>query len=546
MQATLERYIQGNPTEKFRICWSKYPLSSLTGHKGAMKDDLIPVIVGVGQVTEKDVDPAEARSPVELMTDAVWNAMEDAGIHRNKLSLLDILVVVKGIIGTLPGVGAPGGAVRNPPKALAEAIGADKAGQYISATGGCTPQTLVAYAGKQIAKGNLRFSLFSGVEALDTMNSASTSGTHLRWDSASDSDPQMLFPDPDASTVMERAHGLFLPSHVYPLFDNALRKHYGRTIDEHQALLGKLLSPFTKVAATNPYAWFPFVRKPEEISTASSGNRYVGFPYTKLMNAMIKVNQSAAIIVTSAGFAREMGVKESRWVYLHGFAEALDHWYISNRKNYHSAPAIAKIKESALAMAGITLDDIDFFDLYSCFPSAIQITRDMLGIAENDPRPLTVTGGLPYFGGPGNNYVMHSLAAMVEKVRQYHGKKGLVTGNTWYLSKHNIGIFSTEPSRYPWHCQDSASDQAEIHAEPHPEMVNHPSGQGTIETYTVLYGRDGAPQKGIIIGRLEDNRRFIANAPQDPLLLENMTVFDPIGKTGRIRRTDKLNIFFPD
>jgi acetyl-CoA C-acetyltransferase len=261
---------------------------------------------------------------------------------------------------------------------------------------------------------------------------------------------------------------------------------------------------------------------------------------------MINVNQSAALIMTSVGHAREMGIDESRWVYLNGCADATDIWYITDRLNYFSSPAIAVAADQAMAMAGCTIEDIDFFDLYSCFPSAVQITRDMLGIHETDPRQLTVTGGLPYHGGPGNNYVMHAIAAMVEKLRNNPNKKGLVTANGWYITKHAIGIYSTEPNKMPWQREDPVSYQRNIDSQPHPESLPEPSGQGTIETYTVIYDREGEPVQGIIIGRLSGGKRFIANTPGDRNLLENMASSDALGRQGHIRQKKGLNIFSPE
>ena len=264
------------------------------------------------------------------------------------------------------------------------------------------------------------------------------------------------------------------------------------------------------------------------------------------MNAMIKVNQSAALIMTSVDNARRMGIDPSRWIYLNGCAEATDHWHVCHRINYYSSPAIAMAGKKALAMARCTIDDIGYFDLYSCFPSAVQIARDMLGVEEDDPRPLTVTGGLPYHGGPGNNYTMHAIAEMVQKLRNQPGKMGLVTANGWYITKHAIGIYSSRPNQNPWQRENPEIYQKALDAQPHPEVAEAPLGKGQIETYTVVYDRDGTPGAGIVIGRLADNRRFIAVTPRDRQLLESLTTSDPVGIWGSIRQKDRLNLFSPE
>jgi acetyl-CoA C-acetyltransferase len=170
----------------------------------------------------------------------------------------------------------------------------------------------------------------------------------------------------------------------------------------------------------------------------------------------------------------------------------------------------------------------------------------MLGIAPRDARPLTVTGGLPYFGGAGNNYVTHSIAAMVEKLRADRGKLGLVTANGWYVTKHSVGIYSTEPPQREWQRTDPKIDQTQVDAGPKPAFADAPSGAATVETYTVLFDRDGAPERGIVIGRLADKRRFIANTPTDSRTLESMTKREMVGTAGSVAPADAgINVFTP-
>jgi acetyl-CoA C-acetyltransferase len=198
-------------------------------------------------------------------------------------------------------------------------------------------------------------------------------------------------------------------------------------------------------------------------------------------------------------------------------------------------------------MAGMTIDDIAHFDIYSCFPSAVQISRDMLGIAADDSRPLTVTGGLPYFGGPGNNYVTHSIASMVDVLRTDRGSLGMVTANGWYVTKHSAGIYSTDPPRGDWVHTDPKIDQAVVEAEPHPRVIEEPSGAANVETYTVLFDRDGAPERGIVIGRTAPGGRFIANTLPERRILEPMTRHEMVGASGTVRAGgDGMNIFTPD
>ena len=315
-----------------------------------------------------------------------------------------------------------------------------------------------------------------------------------------------------------------------------------RSPSQHLKWLGEFFSPFTKVASQNPYSWFATYRSPQEIATPSDKNRFVGFPYTKYLNAVIEVDMAAAVVMTSVAKARELGIPEAKWVYLHGCGDASDIWNVSERVNYHTSPAIRAIGKSAFAMADLAIGDVAFIDLYSCFPSAVEIGAQEFGIATNDPRGLTITGGLPYFGGPGNNYVMHSIVQMADKVRGSPGKFGLVTGNGWYVTKHSAGIYSTRPTRGTWRREDPKSYQKDIDAMAHPAVVEQPQGAATVETYTVVLDRRGK-RFGIVVGRLADGSRFLAHTLDDDATLDWMMREEMLGRAGTATPGDATNLF---
>jgi acetyl-CoA C-acetyltransferase len=246
--------------------------------------------------------------------------------------------------------------------------------------------------------------------------------------------------------------------------------------------------------------------------------------------------------MTSVGKALELGIPREKWVFLHGCGDANDIWNVSERINYHSSAAIRMMGRKALSMAQKSMSDMAFIDLYSCFPSAVQIGCAELGIAEDDPRGLTVTGGLPYFGGPGNNYVMHSIVTMMAKCRAAPGRFGLVTGNGWYVTKHSIGIYSTAPFEGPWQREDPYSYQKELDAMSHPKVEEHPRGPAKIETYTVVTDRKRS-RFGIVIGRLDDGRRFLAHTPDDDATLDRMMQADMLGQTGDVAPGTGTNLF---
>lgn len=512
-------------------------------------DERTPVLIGAGQFTYRG-DPATSPTPTTLLKIAAERAAADAGLGAEGLAAIDSLVVVG---FTVDAPGSRRGAIphaTNPPASLARAIGAAPRWSAYTAMGGNTPQYVINTLAEKIARGETELALTVGAEFLGSAMKRLGKGLGFDdWKAAEDESlepAQIVLGDPRSGvSPYEARHGLDRPINIYPLFENALRARDGRSIPDHQARIGRLFAAFTEKAAENPEAWFPVRRSAEELVTVSERNRMIGFPYPKLLNAIMEVDQSAGVIIASVAKARELGVPEDRWVYLHGCADAADLWLPLDRQNFHSSPAMRLTGQRALEMAGVGLDDIALFDLYSCFPVAVEVGAEELGLSLDDPRGLTVTGGLPYAGGPGNNYVMHSVATMMQRLREKPGAFGLVTGNGWYLTKQSTGVYSTRPPQQPFEREDPAVLQRQIDALPHPEIVETPQGSGVIETYTVVHKREG-PFIAIVIGRDANGRRFCANSPSDPALLAQMEAAEQIGRKGTVSQSaDGLNIFTP-
>lgn len=497
-----------------------------------MNDERTPILVGVAQTVQRDAAPGEARGPVDMMVDCSREAAEDAGLTPSALGEIDSLGVVDVLGGQYKDVGA----------FLAERLEVRPPDLHRPPAGGNTPQYLVNRAAARIASGESRMALITGAEALASMAQASKLKKPLAWAERDGVVAGTQPPDFVGTAKWEVPYGFLLPVSTYPHFETALRAHYGHSPEFHQQYLGELFSRFSEVAATNPYAWFQKARSAKEIATETPENRFVGYPYTKYMNAHIRVDQGAALLMMSVARAKQLGVPESRWVYLHGCGDANDHWYVANRANLHSSPAIATIGRAALKMAGLTIDQIAYLDLYSCFPSAVEIGRDELGIASDDPRPLTVTGGLPYHGGPANNYVSHSIATMARKLRDDPGSFGLCTGLGWYITKHSIGIYSTAPIEKNWQREDPDQLQARVDALPSVELDLESSGAGTVESYTVIHGREGA-EKGVVTGRFANGKRFLAHTPDDPKLWEWMKTEEMVGRKGTVKTGGPTNTF---
>jgi acetyl-CoA C-acetyltransferase len=258
----------------------------------------------------------------------------------------------------------------------------------------------------------------------------------------------------------------------------------------------------------NPHAW---IRKPvtaEEISQAGPTNRMISWPYTKLMNSNNMVDQGAALILTSVEAARRLRIPNDQWVYPYAGTDAHDTYSISERAELHKSPAIRIGGARALQLAGLGIDDMDYVDLYSCFPSAVQVAANELGLPVDDPaRPLTVTGGLTFAGGPWNNYVAHSIAAMAQLLTDNPGRHGLVTANGGYLTKHSFGVYGTEPPKTEFRWEDV---QPAVDREPTRTAAVEWEGVGTVEAWTTPFDRDGQPEKAFLAVRTPDDRRALA------------------------------------
>jgi acetyl-CoA C-acetyltransferase len=476
---------------------------------GVPLDPRTPVLVGVGQVTEQP-DPGvpltQRAEPVELMASALLAAGEDSGAGDAGRSLLAAAQSLRVIVPL-------SWRYVNPGLLVADRLGIEPQELALTGIGGNNPQTVVNLTALQIAKGELEVALVTGAECIFTRLAARRDPKRpvLAWSTQSDETPRpvMLGTDRVPVTDVESSRGLDRPLRVFPLFENALRAAACETIDEHQRRVSELWARFSAVGATNPYAWSRQPRTAEEIRSVGPSNRMVSFPYPKLMNANDRVDQGAAMILCSVQRAREAGVPEDRWVFPVAGTDAHDHWFLSHRWDLRSSPAIRIAGRRALALAGVGIDDVAHVDLYSCFPCAVQIAAHEFGLSLDDPgRSLTVTGGLGFAGGPGNNYVGHSIASMAERLRGDPGALGLVTGLGWYATKHAVGVWSTTPPGTGFRHE---SPQDEVDALPQRTPAADYEGDTTIETYTVVLDRDGEPELAILSLLTQDGCRAWGN-----------------------------------
>jgi acetyl-CoA C-acetyltransferase len=518
-------------------------MSNSTNAELTGRDPRAPVLTGVGQMSERLGEPGyQRRSPADLAAGAARAALADTGADPALVAAaIDTVAGVRQFEISAPGARAPLGRSSNFPRSVAARIGATPARAILEVTGGQAPQHLVTELAGTIAAGAAEVVLICGAEAISTAERFA--GT----------DGQPDFTEHPGGSLEDRGYGLDsmvalhraapgladVPSQ-YALLENARRARLGLTRAEYAAAMGALFAPFTKVAAGNPHAAVRTVRTARELITPTGPNRLIADPYTRYLVAREKVNQGAAVVLMSAVAAERLGVARDRCVYLHGHADLRERDLL-DRADLSASPAAVMAARHALAMAWIGLGDLATIDLYSCFPVAVFNICDGLGLAPDDPRGLTITGGLPFFGGPGNNYSLHAIAETVQRCRARPGSYGFVGANGGIMSTYSAGIYSTAPAG--WHPDTSDALQADIGGWPAVALAAPAGGPGTIETWTVRHHRDGA-RTGIVIGRLAaTGQRFVARADdRDRELADLLSGGEPVGERVLVRPAGRGNL----
>jgi acetyl-CoA C-acetyltransferase len=503
-----------------------------------------PVLVGCADITDTATPFKLGRSPYDLIAQAARLALADPGA-AGLAKAIDTVAMLRSYADTSHRFATRLGSSRNPPKSIARRLGLEGCRHVYTWSGGNMPQYLVNEFAEAISRREMSAALVVGGEALRTQYGVERGGLDVSWSEDPGGEPELIGDERPAWSAHEDRHNMRAAITFFPLFENAIRAARGRSIPEHMLSMGRLMAHFAGVAANNPRATRRDGFSAERLTTVDAENRWIGFPYPRLMIANAYIDQAAALVMTSVGTAKSLGIPESKWVYLHGCADAHDHWFVSEKIDYHSSPAMRAGASRALDMAGRKLGDIEFFDIYSCFSSAVEIACAELGLAEDDPRGLTVTGGLPYFGGPGNSYVVHSICEMMRRMRAKPGSYGLVTGNGNWVTKQSHGLYSTAPIAGPWQRERPAVLQSELDALPKPAFTERPSGRAVIETYTVMHGRRG-PEFGVVVGRLDaTGERFVANTPCEAAVLESLQEREGVGRPGTVEHRDGHNTFTP-
>lgn len=457
------------------------------------------------------------------MVRALRAAAEDAGTGERLLRRADSLRCVPVIGWRYDDVAA----------IIAEDLGVQPRETVQSALiGGDGPQVLVNDTARAIAQGHIDVALLAGGEAIGSVRAAELAGQALGWrHHARQTRPTRTLEEQRAPVNQTEADaGLTLPVYMYALIEGAVRSSAARASDAHLAAIAGLWSRMSAVAACNSHAWIRRAYTPQQIATPTPDNRRVAEPYTKLLTANIRVNMATGLVMASAQAARLLRVPRERWVFVLAGAQAQDRWYATERHELARSPAIAAAASAALAHAGVTIDDIAHVDLYSCFPAAVEVAARELGLALDDAaRPPTLTGGLTFAGGPGNNYSSHAIATLVQLLRAAPDAYGLTTAVGWYLTKHALGIYGGRPPRAPFASLD-------------PEPLHPPArrsrgdylGPAVLETYTVAYDRDGAADAAILSALAPKGERIVTRSTR-PEVIDAMLSADPIAAQIELR-----------
>ena len=490
-----------------------------------LSEDRIPVIVGVGEITDRPKEIAAGLEPLTLLEEALKRAEADSGGKLlGEISSLDIVNFLSW-------------RYRDPEKQLADRLGIKPKHAYYGPVGGESPIRYLHEAAQRIARGECSVAAVCGAEAQSSATKAERAGVKLPWTPFAHDveEPKRgaAFQKPMAVKL-----GVFRPVTVYPFYEAATSAHWGQTPRQAMAESGGLWSTYSSVASQNPNAWLKRSFTSDEITTPTPDNRLIAWPYTKLMVANPTVNMGGAVLLTSLAKARDAGIAEDRLVHVWGGASAEEpRDYLIRDQFFESHPQNAVLR-AVMDLIGGDGQAFDAIELYSCFPCVPKMARRTLGLGP-DVQP-TVTGGLTFFGAPLNTYMTHAACAMVRKLR-HGGKLGLLYGQGGFVTKHHGLVLSRQPPQGPLAQDTSVQAEADRHRGAVPDFVTEARGKGKVESFTVIYGRNGEVEHGVVMLRTPANARALARVPaQDGATLAHLLNMDrtPVGSSGDIVSAD--------
>lgn len=490
-----------------------------------ISEDRIPVIVGQGEISDHPKTPSEGLEPLALMVEALKRAEKDTGAR------------LIGDIDSLDIVNLLSWRYSDPAAQLCKLLAITPKRAVYGPVGGESPIRYLHEAAQRIARGESTIAAVCGAEAQNTVNKAQKAGIDLPWTPFAHDAPAIVR-HASYQHPMAQALNVVRPITIYPFYDAASAAHYGQTPREALAESGALWATYAEVASRNSNAWLKNRFDSDAITTPTADNRLIAWPYTKLMVANPAVNQGAALIVTSLAKARAAGVSENRIVYIWGGADAAEPMDYLKRDQFYQSHAQNAVLGAAMTLAGGSGKAFDAIELYSCFPCVPKMARRTLGLGP-DVMP-TVTGGLTFFGAPLNDYMTHAACGMVRALRSGQ-QLGLLYGQGGYVTKHHALVLSPNAPNTPLAQATSVQVEADRNRGPVPEMNAEASGIGTVESFTVIYGRNGEVEHGVAILRTADGKRTLGRVTADDrATIAHLTDPDrsPVGTTGIISRAD--------
>ena len=448
-----------------------------------------PVLVGVGSVEQTLDEPGAGLDDAGLLVAAARAAVDDAGVPGGSV---DWIASTRGLTNPT-----------NPADHLAHELGA--AARTVAATAGIPQQTLLNLAFEGIRSGEIGVAIVGGADAKRRADVARRAGVELAAPPAGNAPDVDLTPTGEIVARPEIEVGAVAPVQQYALIENARRPAHGWSIDEHLDDIAGLWSSMNTVAQTNPRAAFGAPMDATAIRETRPGNRLLAWPYNKWHNSQWAVDQSAALVITSAARADELGVPRDRWVFPHVALESSQSLSLSRRRDLHRWPAMGVLGDRVAEQLGRPVAEFDHVELYSCFPAAVRVQQAELGL--DGDRVPTLSGGMAFAGGPFNNFVYQSTVPMIERLRVEPGTFGLVTVVSGLLTKPGLTVWSTEPPAEPMLVDDLVD--AATDATPVVPLDEAPQGSGRVASYTVV-PVDDAPARVVAIVDLDRGERAVA------------------------------------
>ncbi len=460
-------------------------------------DPRSPCLVGTARRTWHPGGPP-APEPLAMWDEISRAAALDASATHDLLASVDYLGLVH----------CQSWAYDNPLTRLTGRLGIEPAQSVESILAGTSPQRLINQAAVAMLRGDCSAALVVGGEALASRRLFDRAHEPPPWSYPHLSPPEFPIDLHEWYLPTELAHGVLPAWLTFALLEQARWAADGHHPQRRQ--LRSVIAKLATTARTNPDAWFQEERTPDELTTAGLDNRMVASPYTKRMTAFLDVDMAAANLLVTKELADRCSIPEDRRVYLRGWGFARDAVHLAARNDLTSSAGIRDATAEALATANLQVDDIDTFDLYSCFGSAVQFATDALGLDATDERPITVTGGLPYHGGPSSNYLSHSTSHMVDHMRDGRSETAMTTGIGMHLTKHVAAVWSRtpgpvrhgiDPGSQRWTAGPGSADR---------RITADATGPATLAAATVVYGPDHDPDHALAICDLPDGSRCYA------------------------------------